>query len=139
MVMFEYSLFHYRSLIPNCNICLLLLSTVPAQIHTQAQGHDCAQAAQNGLLVEEEANPKVTPQAHQPLCLQSGRRFQQKLAPTSCQQTSKGLLMTFNLSAKQPRRRKQPVEGYGMAAVVEEAEVDQGHEQGLHFLLGELL
>lgn len=116
-----------------------LLVTIPAQIHAQAQRHDCAQAAQNGLLVEEEANPKVTPQAHQPRYLQSERMSQQKLAPTSCQQTSKGSLMTFNLSAKQLRRRKGPVEGYGMAAVVEEAEVDQGHEQGLHFLLGELL
>lgn len=47
--------------------------------------------------------------------------------------------MTFNLSAKQLRRRKGPVKGYGVGAVVEEAEGDQGHEQGLQSLLGEAL
>lgn len=47
--------------------------------------------------------------------------------------------MTFNSSAKQLKRRSGPVKGYGVGAVVKEAEGDRGQEHGLCSLLGEAL
>lgn len=48
--------------------------------------------------------------------------------------------MTYNSSVKSLKRRKGPVkELVTAAAAVEEAEGDQGHGQGLRFLLGDPL
>lgn len=47
--------------------------------------------------------------------------------------------MTFSWSAKQLRKRRGPGKDAGVEVVVEEGEVDQGHEQGLQSPLGELL
>lgn len=45
--------------------------------------------------------------------------------------------MTFNLSAKQLKRRSGPVKGHGVGAVVKEGEGDRAQERGLCSLLGE--
>lgn len=46
--------------------------------------------------------------------------------------------MTYNSSARQLKRRKEPVKGRA-TATADEAEGDQGHGRGLRFLLGEPL